>query len=312
MNKKISCVLVFFALMLMHPPCTSFAQSIAGKVVLVSPANTATNVSTSPLLVWMKADLAVTYWVEIAVDSFFIKIVDQTKTSSLGYTPVTLLQSHNYYWRVKGIPLDSAAAGPWSDTWSFTTSSPTLTAPRPILPADLSHDLDTALWFDWSRVANATGYHFQISLDNNFISHIRDTSVADTAVYITGLYLNTSYFWRVQATGDGGASSAFYETRFFTTSATSGVREPDLISSIVILADPFGVSLPVSVRCASACEVTVILYDLLGNEILRTNEGIVYGERTTRFDTNNLPQGTYILEVRAGDMTTRMKVIHIR
>jgi hypothetical protein len=290
---------------------TQTTSTVPDKVVLTSPANDATGVSTSAVLSWQAANNAQFYNVVIASDSLFATTVELTQTANLNYAPTKLTQSKKYFWRVSAS--NASGYGPWSDTWDFTTASPTLTAPHPIKPDDISHSLDTALWFNWTRSANATGYHFQIAYDNNFISGRRDTTVSDTTVYMTYLYHNSTYFWRVQALGDGGATSAYYETRSFTTNKQSDdVRFSDSHHSIVVAANPFGSQLSVSVSLDVASDVRFALYDLLGREVMNEDAGILSGERSFRFDVGSLPNGEYLLEVMTGNSIKRIPLVHIR
>lgn len=88
---------------------------------LLSPANGATDVSTSPTLVWNPEAVATSYHVQLATDSDFAELViDQANIteSSLGVSELTL--GEEYFWRV--IASNSYGDSPWSDIWSFAVS----------------------------------------------------------------------------------------------------------------------------------------------------------------------------------------------
>lgn len=97
-------------------------SSGAPSITLASPANLATNVSTSPVLSWATNTPASGYTVEIATNNTFTNIVSTGNVSSATYTPPTPLAiSTQYYWRVRGT--NNCGAGTNSGVYAFTTAA---------------------------------------------------------------------------------------------------------------------------------------------------------------------------------------------
>jgi len=95
-------------------------DEIPAAISLSSPADAATDISTSPNLNWAVASGVDTYQIQVALDSGFGTIVsDQTSTTN-SLTTTGLDPNTNYFWRVKGL---SPCEGAWSTTRDFTTEN---------------------------------------------------------------------------------------------------------------------------------------------------------------------------------------------
>ncbi|MEZ4824069.1 MAG: hypothetical protein R2942_17345 [Ignavibacteria bacterium] len=58
--------------------------------------------------------------------------------------------------------------------------------------------------FIWGKNSNTVNYHLQISTDSLFNSYFyNDSTLTDTSKYISGLALNSKYFWRVKTNTTG-------------------------------------------------------------------------------------------------------------
>ncbi|GBC84344.1 hypothetical protein HRbin11_00769 [bacterium HR11] len=90
---------------------------------LVSPANGATGVSTTPTLDWSDVTGATSYDVQVCSDSACATVVrSQTGLTASQWTVSPALNSATtYYWRARAV--NSCGASAWSATWSFTTAS---------------------------------------------------------------------------------------------------------------------------------------------------------------------------------------------
>jgi hypothetical protein len=103
---------------------------------------------------------------------------------------------------------------------AYSTAGPT--APVLATPADLATNqpqAPTLIWNAATGVGTIT-YHLQVATDVGFSSLVADNAgLTATSQLITGLALNTPYYWRVLASDDGGPGS--YSTPFsFTTWAS--------------------------------------------------------------------------------------------
>lgn len=69
-----------------------------------------------------------------------------------------------------------------------------------IYPANRQYYIPAAPTFVWNKVTGATNYKFELSTDSTFASAIvTDSTLTDSTRLVSGLTLNTAYFWRVRA-----------------------------------------------------------------------------------------------------------------
>lgn len=85
-------------------------------------------------------------------------------------------------------------------------------------PFNGQNGLSTTVNLNWTAQANATNYHVQVSLFNNFSSTVADNFVTTNTFTINGLSQATRYFWRVIPMNNCGSiainNAPFYD---FTT-----------------------------------------------------------------------------------------------
>jgi|GEM_PF-6252635 len=205
---------------------------VLGSPVLLSPANGATNQSTSITLQWNSVSAASSYSVEVATDTAFNNlVVNQSGLSGTSYQVTGLLNGTTYYWRAGASTL--ILFGGWSSPWSFTTSavSPptTLSAPTLVSPANNAANQSTGITFKWESVQNATNYHFQLSTSSSFGSVTADNpNITDTSQHIILLSNNQLYYWRVSA-GNSNTNSPWSSVWSFTTTMPQ-LPAPSLVS----------------------------------------------------------------------------------
>jgi len=89
--------------------------------------------------------------------------------------------------------------GTWGEQkyYSYTVGELALTeAPSLVSPEDGSN-VGTEVTLEWSAVADADGYHVQVSQDSSFSSLVVDAEVADTSY--TATLTEGTYYWRVRS-----------------------------------------------------------------------------------------------------------------
>lgn len=136
-----------------------------------------------------------------------------TNDSVIMYDTVTLVAGTTYYFMVDGV---SGAVGEYCISLVTPPAPPTCTGM--ISPANgainVSAPNDT---FYWHPAANATGYAFYLGTT----SPPDSLGVAtDTAVVITGLASNTTYYWMVAPVNGGGVATGCTIYSFTTTTYT--------------------------------------------------------------------------------------------
>lgn len=182
--------------------------------VLLSPANGATGVSTSPTLSWNASSGASTYEAQVATDAGFVNLVldrsgiTATSTVVSGLAPNTV-----YYWRVNAS--NAGGTSPWSTVWSFTTVAGTLPpAPTLLSPANGASNVSRTPTLIWNAASGASSYRVQVSTSSSFSSTVFDRSgITTTSVTLPQLGSRVTYYWRVDASnvyGTGPWSSVWH------------------------------------------------------------------------------------------------------
>jgi len=147
---------------------------------LVYPANAATGISTTPILIWSHKCAPDSFRLQIATDSLFTAIVkDQAGITFLNYTvlPGTLQPATKYYWRLYGV--NAAGVGRWSVVNNFTTLS--------LLALNYSsftgnyYSMKNSIALAWTTANEINNHHFEIERSNDGISFISIGSVPASA-----------------------------------------------------------------------------------------------------------------------------------
>jgi len=95
--------------------------------LLTLPINGATDQSVDPYLSWQADANSSQYTLQVANDHQFNSLVaDVSDIQGIVYQLSALDYKTVYYWRVRGT--NSHGSGPWSESWSFATRAPVLTA----------------------------------------------------------------------------------------------------------------------------------------------------------------------------------------
>ena len=90
--------------------------------ILISPADSAVNVSTSPTFEWTPVNGAVSYTLQLSTfGSFFNFVVNQSGITSTSYSVNGLEENKKLYWRVRGATANYE--GLFSQVFRFTTGS---------------------------------------------------------------------------------------------------------------------------------------------------------------------------------------------
>ncbi len=88
--------------------------------ILVSPANGAFHVSTTPTFKWNTSTDVTSYRLQISTSSAFsIIVVDQIGITTTSFTVSKLSGTTTFYWRLNAS--NSSGTSAWSSVWSFTT-----------------------------------------------------------------------------------------------------------------------------------------------------------------------------------------------
>ena len=202
--------------------------TIVKKPVLVLPANNAANQSVPIALVWQKVNGAAKYRVQISTTSAFTVTIKDSLLNDTTGTFGALLPVTKYYWRVNAKTADDHT-GLWSSVYSFTTVLVVPATPTLVSPTNGAAGQTTAPVMTWNTVSNATSYAIQVATSSTFTSLvIQDSNLTVSTKTLSGLSVNTTYYWRVRAKNSAGAST--WSTAWNFTTVVSQLVAPTLTS----------------------------------------------------------------------------------
>ncbi len=216
--------------------------------VLLSPANGATTDTTTPTLTWNASSGAVSYTVQVSAFSTFIRQLDVNEsTTGTSVTTGELLAGSTRYWRVNAT--NAAGTSAWSSVWSFVVPDgsqmsagrilgllsrgiPAIPAPRtlntmsqppsaPVLTSPYSGSTISTQTptLSWYGSAGTAFFTVQVSTTSGFGASVIISRTTTTASLTTPVLDNArTYYWRVNATSDGGVSSWSSVSTFTTPS----------------------------------------------------------------------------------------------
>jgi GH18 family chitinase len=185
-------------------------------------------------LSWYTTPKATEYHVQLdTVNTFNSAFLKSAITSNLSVNTNTwagLAHYLEYYWRVQGI--NAVGSSAWSEIRSFTLQEVSIpNAPTLLTPINGAVDQSVNPTLVWNKISNATEYNYWVSKDSIFTtdSLVSSGQVTDTFVVLIsariipavaggGLDGDRTYYWRVQAENNLGASD-FSDTSHFTTAS---------------------------------------------------------------------------------------------
>ncbi len=287
--------------------------------VLASPVNGAINISEVMTLDWYYPDLASSYRLQISTDpSFASGIVYDESSIPDTFKLITGLEGQTtYYWRVNSI--NAGGASNFSASFSFTTGFPTTTAL--VFPVNNTGNLPIDSILIWNKNSSAETYDLILARGADFSPStivIDTTGLTDTTIVYTNLLYNTFYFWKVRAINQYGTGNWSATWRFKT------ILDPSSVDEIISIADdyfleqnypnPFNPSTLIRFNIAEAGQVSLRIYNLLGQEVavLIDNQYINRGSFEIEFDASNLPSGIYFYRINVNEFSASKKMIFIK
>ncbi len=173
---------------------------------LVAPADDATLPAAEVPFEWTAVEGADTYHLHVATDADFNDLVVNEAALTATTVTKTMPGDGDYYWRVRAE--NAAENGPWSEVWHFTVETPvcvTPEAPTLLFPEDGSTVENGQPTFQWSAVADATGYEIAIGLLPNVSDALIDEMTTETEFTpATPLTAGETYYWWVLAVNTAG------------------------------------------------------------------------------------------------------------
>ncbi len=169
----------------------------------------------------------------------------------------------------------------------------------------------------WQSSKTATSYQVQVSDVRSFSSTIMDTTITDTVLQVSPLAANTTFYWRVSAVNDKGASD-FTDLKSFTTgnnivsveAAGEASKKFELLQNYP---NPFNPTTQIQFSIPRSGFVSLKVFNLIGQEIATLYEGIKQaGSHVVLFNGNQLSSGVYIYTLKAGSFVNSKKFILLK
>ena len=200
-GRSVALLLVMIGL----PPTSVLAQKV-GQASNPSPANGATNVSTTATLAWSAGTDARRYDIRFGTSSPPPVLVRNHSTTS--YRPPALSAGVTYYWQVdsRGKSNDVTPGPLWSFTTAAATTVPAPGAPSNPSPASGATNIGTSPRLTWTASANASSYDVAFGTTNPPPSVASNQTTASYSPSAT-LAHSTTYYWQVTAKGSGGTTA---------------------------------------------------------------------------------------------------------
>lgn len=183
----------------------SFTTGTGSRTILdiIAPIDRASSQPVALKCVWHPVASAYSYTVQVSQDQdFTTTIVDITDIPDT-LVDISGLSNGTHYYLRAGAVTDSDT-GVWSYI-SFTTVCSTPGVPVGKSPENNATLVTCNPGLIWEPVSGAASYRVQLSSDSTFTTSILDsTGLNDTSITISQLSMDTRYFWRVNASNDGG------------------------------------------------------------------------------------------------------------
>ena len=288
------------------------------------------DVSLSPMLVYPEADgtvnqeLALTFFwnprgfansydLQVATDDAFqTLVIDETGLTETRFTTDLLSDDTAHFWRVRTI--NGAGTSDWSDA-AFTTVPPMVTVNSPNGGETWQRGLDYFVLWDDNLDENVVIELYK----GGILSAILGTEPSIGAYeWEVGLALDTGDDYTVQIRSSVSEAVLDVSDAVFSIIDTvqTSVEEagiPDRFELHQNYPNPFNPVTMIRYSISEAAYVTLIIYDLLGQEIETLVDGYrEIGNHSKVWDASQLPTGVYIASLKAGSYEERMKMLFVK
>lgn len=183
-------------------------------------------------------------------------------------------------------------------------------------PENEAADVSLTPTFQWYPFEWATEYTIQVSTDDDFSDLVIDIEVSDNFLVVDDdLEFETTYFWRVMASGDEQQSD-WSETWTFTTvvpTSSDLVAVPEEFELQQNYPNPFNLSTEIRFVLPESAHVRLEIYNLTGQRLATlVNEQFEAGYHDISFDADNFASGVYLYRIHAGEFVQTRKMMLVK
>lgn len=221
----------------------TFIDSLSRPVTIASPSDGATATGTSNIILkWAALSGATEYKWQLDYDTDFSSVPSgfEGTTQASSVRLPALDADTTYYWRVRAT---KPVLSRWSTGASFTTGLGTaVVVPELYSPKAGAEGVSLKPLFQWSAIVGASNYELMVAADVFFAKPVI-TKTADAALPATAwqsdinLEHDTTYYWKVRASGSG-SYSAWSAVSAFITQPPSASPAPAVVPTQVAPTSP--------------------------------------------------------------------------
>lgn len=283
---------------------------------LIAPLDSASQYPEPVTFTWSRVEYADGYEVELSVmqggpPGPTIPVPDSTLQRNLD-------DETTYVWRVRA--MRGTQEGPWSATWTLTTTLRLPDAVTLLEPLADTQSLHSPVRFVWSTgTPQVTRYWLEWAEDSQFSTNVqRDSTLTDTTVtQAISLHSTADFWWRVRAGNAAGWGpwSTVRRNGISTTAVESISARPQELDLQQNYPNPVRIAVASAVTLRftlpEALAVTVELHDIMGRRIATLAEkDLAAGLHSLAFNASPLPAGQYLLVLRT-PAATRARVMTV-
>lgn len=200
----------------------------------------------------------------------------------------------------------------------------TTTAPNLIVPVNNSTINTVTPVLEWDSLITAFDYRLELGRDSLFINSLLYQIVPQKTFQVPAgfLFSDSTYYWRVRTATNGGVGpwSEVFNFDIIITDVEDEQQLPTAFALMQNYPNPFNPSTSIKYQLSSISNVSLKVYDVLGNEVATLiNEEKPAGSYEIEFNSHSglsgireLSSGIYFYQLVAGSFVGTKKMILVR
>lgn len=288
--------------------------------ILSLPANGTIDVAVNPTLRWNHSSGAVSYRLEVAMDSLFGSIVvNQSYVPDTSYAVSGLTTDTQYYWRVSAT--NGGGSSAFSVVWTFRTQT---TLPIQLTSFTGVRRTDGVVQLDWTTATETNNYGFYvqrkassdsafIDVSGGFVPGHGTTTEPQHYRYVDSTAIPHVWYYRLKQVDLDGTVHFSDAIRVGMLTDVKGEGIPKVFSLFQNYPNPFNPSTTIRYGLPNASHVTLVLYNMLGQQVAQVvDEYQEAGYHVAVFHGDALASGMYICRLQAGGSIANRKILLLK
>lgn len=230
-----------------------------------------------------------------------IQDADFNNTQNIEWIVDRLKFNTNYFWRVRGIGVNSLSA--WSEVREFTTIEKVSLSS----PGDGAVGISPGSYLRWQPVNGASIFEVEVDDSVSFQSPYKSISTEDSVHIPLGVSAGTVYNWRVRALHSNDTSE-WSNVRSFETH-TIGIEERSKIKEFVFYPNPVSDLLQIKNVGYEGDYMDIKIFNSAGEMVAQLDNVSTGIGQPSEVDMSNLPSGLYLVSIRWNNNYSSLRVI---